>query len=330
MDSGLDPQVSFTSRLSTPNPPFSAKYRDDPALESRHWDQSQMSCRSIDCAFASSMHTASRPHRCTGAEVTRPIPLTPRSYVAEVAENPWSANSAVALMPRQILPSQTSYARRFEGDSGTTFNALSARPHFAYSINVSAPQSGDDLRTATSFPNSVVYGSDIIRREGAEDATKRRSSLPSLNDTTPQSSYPTSIARDSLISSPERSLRRYSLASISVAIPRKEERPVVRQVSREKSDASSQSNKPARWPMLDHRNPRRHARYVSDGTSVSSPTSHTSVHSLYQSLPTSSPVLNGPSASGMPCLPPLSFSPSHHNFMIPEVPRIEDLVVWRG
>lgn len=227
----LDPSLNYEVpyRQSIPNHPFAAKSIDDPALQVDRWQSRPKSARSslsigsptVKSIRDAVIQVASKGSRAPATRLpqgTFPLPLSTRNFPpSEFLDEGERASPVHARLhpgrPQQILPDQAKYAEQLERQS------LKKRVPPAILIDPSSPsmQSWPSAEPITAksprSPDSVVYGSDIIRvarrSSTTTDATRRTSQ--SGGATSSYHSYLTS-PRDTLTSSTARSSRRYSYA----------------------------------------------------------------------------------------------------------------------
>jgi hypothetical protein len=157
----------------------------------------------------------------------------------------------------QILPSQVSYAKRFEGEVEHNDGGLSARPRVV--IPTDAPQQSSQPASGyCKSPGSAFYGSDIIRMDSNRhiiDKTKRHTPAP-------PSTYYSEVSyspRESLSSPPTPSFERYSFASLSapLAPPNEDLSGTHEDLFVVKSSTFKQSRKTMRWSTFDEQHFRR-------------------------------------------------------------------------
>jgi len=238
----IDPQ--------TPTHSFVSRSFSDPALERGEPYSARTNDSDFEYATSVSVaRVASRRNQRSG-KVVRVPPLPLSAPLANDVERGEMRETCQLQVSRRILPSQSSYAERFEREVDPNGGGLSARPHVAVDIPTDAPQQSSP-RSSSGYcrsPNSAFYGSDIVRMDSnkhVKDKTKRHISA-ALSTYRSETYSP----RESLASPPASSFKRYSFASLSAPLaPSNEDLSV--DLHATKSNASRQSRKTMRWPTFD-------------------------------------------------------------------------------
>jgi len=187
-----------------------------------------------------------RSHRSGKMIRVPPLPLS--APLASDVERAKMYETCQLQVARPILPFQVSYAERFEREVESDVGGLSARPHLDISTEPTQQSSPRPVSEYCKSPNSVFYGSDIIRMDSnrrTKDKTKRHISTDcSVISYSPRGS-PTSPHTPSF--------KRYSFASLSapLAPPNEDLSIVYEDVFAAKSSASRQSRRTTRWPTFD-------------------------------------------------------------------------------
>jgi hypothetical protein len=229
---------------------FATKSPSDPALE--NGEQCSVRTANSRSEYTRSVvvsRVASWRSRRSGGIPSPPLSAPPAS---DVKRHEMRETSQLQVS-HQILPSQVSYAKRFEGEEHND-GGLSARPRVV--IPTDPPQQSSQPASGyCKSPNSAFYGSDIIRMDSnrhIKDKTKRHTPATYYSEV----SY---SPRESLASPPTPSFERYSFASLSapLAPPNEDPSTTYEDLFVVKSSTFRQSRKTMRWSAFDDQHSRR-------------------------------------------------------------------------
>lgn len=220
-------RVPHSQVVLPPSPYYSVPMVDHPynrSSQNKPWgDMPSTSCSSFTIDTAKSIKDAVIQVATAGSRapfvMVSPFPLNSQHSVFNTRTREANESYDVQEQPprqMQILPNQVRYVEQFDLEE-----PKKRRP--AMIIDTNSPNlmtypSVPNSSKAETFRESVVYGSDILRR------SRQRSDIPGVrriseSNLTTEISHPsqatlTSSPRETLLSSPGRSTRRYSWASM--------------------------------------------------------------------------------------------------------------------